>query len=98
MDYGGLIWILDYRALSWINGLMMDYGLSWSIVDYCGTLWMIVDYHGFLNMHRHGIAWITRYASQASDDTYTVWRRYGAYRTLHRTCAILLLLWTMTDY
>ena len=65
MDYGGLIWILDYRAFSWINGLMMDYGLSWSIVDYCGTLWMIVDYHGFLNMHRHGIAWITRYASSS---------------------------------
>ena len=62
MDYGGLIWILDYRALSWINGLMMDYALSWSIVDYCGTLWMIVDYHWFFDMHRHGIAWIARYA------------------------------------
>ena len=34
---------------------MMDYGLSWTIVDYCGTLWTIVDYHRFLNMHNHGI-------------------------------------------
>ena len=68
MDYG-LWWIsmdLDYRTSSWITGA---YGLSWTIVDYCGTLWMIVDYHGFLDMHHHGIAWITTYAPQASDDT-----------------------------
>ena len=44
-------------------------------------------------MHHHGIEWITRYPPQAYDDTQTVWRRYGAYRSLHRSCAILLLLW-----
>jgi hypothetical protein len=38
-------------------------------VDYCGLLWHIVDYRGFLNMHRGGIAWITRYAPQASTHT-----------------------------
>ena len=76
----------------------MDYGLSWTIVDYCDTLWTIVDHHGFLNMHHHGIAWIARYAPQASDDTYKVWRRYGAYRSLHRPCVILLLLWIIMDY
>ena len=57
---------MDYRRYM---GPIMDYGLSWTIVDYCGTLWTIVDYHGFLNMHHHGIAWITRYTPQASDDT-----------------------------
>ena len=78
MDYGGLIWIMDYCTLSLINGaydglwtimdyrglmeLIMGYGPSWTIVDYCGTLWMIVDYHWFFDMHRYGIAWIARYA------------------------------------
>ena len=58
----------------------MDYGLSqviegqWGflwIIDYHGRglLWHIVEYRGFLNMHHHGIAWITRYAPQDSDDT-----------------------------
>ena len=64
-DYGGLWTIVYYLGLL---GLMMDYGLSWTIVDYCDTLWTIVDYHGFSNMHHHGIAWITRYAPQASYD------------------------------
>ena len=62
-------------------------------MDYCGTLWIVVDYCGFLNMHHHGIEWITRYPPQAYDDTQTIWRRYGTYRSLHRSCAILLLLW-----
>ena len=95
VDEYGLWTIVHYRGLM---RLMMDYGLSWSIVNYCGTLWMIVAYHWFLDMHRHGIAWITRYASQAYDDTQTVWRRYGAYRSLHRSCAILLLLWIIFDF
>ena len=95
VDYHGLWTIIDYRGLI---KLIMDYGLSWSIVDYCGTLWIVVDYCGFLNMHHHGIEWITRYPPQAYDDTQTVWRRYGAYRSLHRSCAILLLLWIFFDY
>jgi hypothetical protein len=43
MDYGGLSWIMDYHGLSPLMGLIMDYGLSWTIVDSCGTLWIIVD-------------------------------------------------------
>ena len=71
--YCELLWItMDYR-LSWT---MMEYrGVSWIIVDYDGLImdygelpW-IMDYHGFLNMHHHGVARITRYAPQASDDT-----------------------------
>jgi hypothetical protein len=57
-----------------------------------------VDYCGFLDMHHHEIAWITVYARQASDDTWKVWRGYGAHRSLHRPCAILLLLWIIMDY
>ena len=67
-------------------------------MDYRGLLWYIVDYRGFLNMHHHAIAWITRSAPQDSDDTWKVWRRYGAYSSLHRSCAILLLLWIAMDY
>jgi len=69
LDYHGLAWIMDYHGLSWINGAY--HGL-WTIMDYCdycGALWVIVDYRGSLNMHQPGIAWITRYAPQASDDT-----------------------------
>ena len=95
VDYHGLWTIIDYRGLI---RLIMDYGLSWSIVDYCGTLWIVVDYCGFLNMHHHGIAWITRYPPQAYDDTQTVWRTYGAYRSLPRSCVILFLLWIIVDY
>ena len=66
VDYGGLPWIMDYHGLSWINGAY--HGL-WTIMDYCGLVWHIVDYRVFLNMHHHGIAWITRYAPQASNHT-----------------------------
>ena len=66
VNYGGLSWIMDYRGLSWINGAY--HGL-WTIMDYCVLLWHIVDYRGFLNMHHHGIAWITRYTPQASNHT-----------------------------
>ena len=66
VDYGGLPWIMDYHGLSWINEAY--HGL-WTIMDYCGLLWHIVDYRGFLNMHHHGIAWITRYTPQASNHT-----------------------------
>ena len=86
VDYHGLWTIMDYHGL---KRLIMDYGLSWSIVDYCGTLWIIVDYYGCLNMHHPGIAWITRYPSQAYDDTQRGWRRYGAHRSLHRSGVIL---------
>ena len=71
MDYSRLWWILDYHG--WM-GIIIGYGLSWTIVDYCGTVWIIMDYCGFLNMHHHEIAWIRRYAPQASEDT----KRYGA--------------------
>jgi hypothetical protein len=64
VDYGGLPWIMDYHGLSLINGAY--HGL-WTIMDYRGLLWHIVDYRGFLNMHQHGIAWITIYAPQASN-------------------------------
>jgi hypothetical protein len=47
MDYGGLSWIkLDYGPIMDCRGLMgliMDYGLSWTIVYYCGTLRIIMD-------------------------------------------------------
>ena len=85
MDHGGLSWIMNYHGLPWLNGA------SWT----SGLLWHIVDYRGFLNMHHKGIAWIT--AHQSSDDTYKVWRRYGAYHSLRRPCASLLLLWIIVD-
>ena len=66
MDYHGLSWIMDYHGLSWINNAY--HGL-WTIMDYCGLLSQIVDHCGLLNMHHHGIAWITRYAPQACNDT-----------------------------
>ena len=88
VSYHGLWTIMDYHGL---KGLIMDYGLSGSIVDYCDTLWIIKDYYGCLDMHHHGIAWITRYPPQAYDDTQRVWRRYGAHRSLHRSCVILVL-------
>jgi hypothetical protein len=62
MDYYELWPMTDYRGLM---GLLMDYGLSWT----SGSLWHIVEHCGFLDMHHHGIAWITVYARQASDDT-----------------------------
>ena len=77
MDYR-LSWtIMDDRGLFWIiidyNGLwtMVDYHGLWTIMDQRGLkgLSWIMDYHGFLNMHHHGLAWITRYVAQASDDT-----------------------------
>ena len=47
MDYGGLSWIkIDYVPIVDCRGLMeliMDYGLSWTIVYYCGTLRIIMD-------------------------------------------------------
>ena len=43
MDYGGLIWIMDYCALWWINGA---YDGLWTIMEYCGLLWHIVDDRG----------------------------------------------------
>ena len=66
VNYDGLWTIMGYRGLM---GLIMGHGLPWTIVDYCGTVWIIMDYCGFLNMHHNGIAWIRRYAPQASDDT-----------------------------
>jgi hypothetical protein len=78
IDCHGPSWmIVDSFGLSLIT---MDYGLWWIIMNYYG-LWTIMvsvaakglsrtmDYHGFLNMHHHGIARITRYAPQTSDDT-----------------------------
>ena len=65
MDYGGLLWIIEYHELSRIIqdylGLLyiiMDYGLWWIIMDY-GLLWIIVHewvsswsmaYHGLLRI------------------------------------------------
>ena len=73
MDYGGLSWIkidcgpiMDCRGLM---GLIMDYGLSWTIEDYCGTSRIYYGFSWILKYDHHGIAWITRYAPQASDDT-----------------------------
>ena len=47
MDYGGLSWIkVDYGPIMDCRGLMgliMDYGLSCTIVYYCGTLRIIMD-------------------------------------------------------
>ena len=37
----------------------------------------------WISMDYHGLSWITTYAPQASDDMSKVWRRYGAYRSLH---------------
>ena len=51
MDYGGLIWIMDYRALSWINGA---YDGLWTIMEYCELLWHIVD--------DRGLSWVFKYA------------------------------------
>ena len=80
MEYRVSWTIMDDRGLSWIlaeyNGLwtMVDYhGLSW-IMDYHGLAWLeglswIMGYHGLINMHPHGVAWITRYAPQGSDNT-----------------------------
>ena len=65
LDCHGLWTSMDYCRL---KGLIIDY----TIMDYsyhCDTLWMFVDYRGFLNVHHHGIAWITRSAPQASEDT-----------------------------
>ena len=74
MDYG-LWWIIMEYGLSWI--IVDEWGLSWVMdyMDYCGLLctivaqcglsWIIVDSK---KMHHHGIAWIRRYAPQASDD------------------------------
>ena len=95
VDYHGLWTIKDYHGL---KTLIMDYGRSGSIVDYCGTLWIIKDYYGCLDMHHHGIAWITRYPSQAYDDTQRRWRRYGAHRSLHLSCVILVLSRILFDY
>ena len=95
VDYHGLSWIMDYHGLSWINNAY--HGL-WTIMNYCGVLSQIVDHCGLSNMHHHGIAWITRYAPQACNDTQKVWRRYGAYRSLHQRRTILLLLSMIVDY
>ena len=51
MDYGGLIWIMDYRALSWIN---RAYDGLWTIMEYYGLLWHIVD--------DRGLSWVFKYA------------------------------------
>jgi len=51
MDYGGLIWIMDYRALSRINGA---YDGLWTIMEYCELLWHIVD--------NRGLSWGFEYA------------------------------------
>ena len=70
-------------------------------MDYRRWSWTIMDYRGLLNMHHHkigwvtivdyhGLSWIATYAPRASDDTWKVWRGYGAYCSLHRSCAILL--------
>ena len=66
VDYHGLWVIMDYRALM---GLIMEYGLSWTIEDYCGTSRIYYGFSWILKYDHHGIAWITRYAPQASDDT-----------------------------
>jgi hypothetical protein len=68
MDYG-LWWIIMDYGLSWIIAINGSYHGLWTVMDHCGFLWHIVDYRGFLNTHHHRIAWITRYAPQASDDT-----------------------------
>ena len=78
---------------------MMDYGLSWTIVDYCGTLWTIVDYHGFLNMH-------TTMESHGLQDMHpkplTTPKRCGA-GMAHTVASIghvlsCYLLWTIANY
>ena len=61
-DYHELWTIMEYHGFGAYHGL-------WTIMDYCGLMWYNVDYCGFLNMHDHGIARITRYAPQAPDDT-----------------------------
>ena len=94
-DYHGLWIMMDYHVLM---GLIMDYGLSWTIEDYCGTSRIYYGFSWILKYDHHGIAWITRYTPQASDDTWKTCRRYGAYRSLHRSCAILFLLWLIVDY
>ena len=65
-DYHGLWIMMDYRVLM---GLIMDYGLSWTIEDYCGTSRIYYGFSWILKYDHHGIAWITRYTPQASDDT-----------------------------
>ena len=52
-----------------MNGAYHGLWTIWTIVDYCGTVWIIMDSRGILKMHHHEIAWIRRYAPQASDDT-----------------------------
>ena len=81
---------MHYRGLM---GLMMDYGLSWTIVDYCGTLWTIVDYHGFLictTMELHGL-------QDIHPKPMTTLKGYGAHHSLHQSCVIMVLSWII-DY